>query len=274
MFRKKALTMTETTLFSIFSAFTLLSALMVIRAKNPVYSVLFLILVFCNAAGLLVLLDLDFFAVVFLVVYVGAVAVLFLFVVMMLDIKISEVNETLLRYLPVGALIGCVFLVEVFLMLGSEFTSVNVVPQDFSFSNTGVFIVYLQFFLLSLPMLLSTAFLSPWSFNQVLTQWYSHTKELQILLHELSSLQTTEHFVLQNYTLWPEAIESITTIEALGQVVYTYYAFFFIVASFILLIAMIGAIQLTLQKETPSKKQEAFEQNARDFTKTVIKITN
>ena len=159
MFRKKALTMTETTLFSIFSAFTLLSALMVIRAKNPVYSVLFLILVFCNAAGLLVLLDLDFFAVVFLVVYVGAVAVLFLFVVMMLDIKISEVNETLLRYLPVGALIGCVFLVEVFLMLGSEFTSVNVVPQDFSFSNTGVFIVYLQFFLLSLPIHTTSAFL-------------------------------------------------------------------------------------------------------------------
>ena len=86
--------MTETTLFSVFATFTLLSALMVIRAKNPVYSVLFLILVFCNAAGLLVLLDLDFFAVVFLVVYVGAVAVLFLFVVMMLDITISEVNET------------------------------------------------------------------------------------------------------------------------------------------------------------------------------------
>ena len=71
-----------------------------------------------------------------------------------------------------------------------------------------------------------------------------------------------------------ETIENITTIEALGQVVYTYYAFFFIVASCILLIAMVGAIQLTLQKETPSKKQEAFEQNARDFTKTVVKITH
>ena len=142
--------MTETTLFSVFATFTLLSALMVIRAKNPVYSVLFLILVFCNAAGLLVLLDLDFFAVVFLVVYVGAVAVLFLFVVMMLDITISEVNETLLRYLPIGAFIGCIFLMEVFLMLGSEFTPVNTIPQDFSLSKRTLFRCICTFFLLYL----------------------------------------------------------------------------------------------------------------------------
>jgi NADH:ubiquinone oxidoreductase subunit 6 (subunit J) len=140
---KKGLLMSETTLFLVFATFTLLSALMVIRSKNPVYSVLFLILVFCNAAGLLVLLDLDFFAVVFLVVYVGAVAVLFLFVVMMLDITISEVNETFLRYLPIGAFIGCIFLMEVFLMLGSEFTPVNMLPQDFSLSN--VFTIFYFF---------------------------------------------------------------------------------------------------------------------------------
>ena len=68
---------------------------MVIRAKNPVYSVLFLILVFCNVSGILLLLNLDFFAMVFLVVYVGAIAVLFLFVVMMLNIKLNELSENL-----------------------------------------------------------------------------------------------------------------------------------------------------------------------------------
>jgi NADH-quinone oxidoreductase subunit J len=254
--------MTETTLFSVFATFTLLSALMVIRAKNPVYSVLFLILVFCNAAGLLVLLDLDFFA------------VLFLFVVMMLDITISEVNETLLRYLPIGAFIGCIFLMEVFLMLGSEFTPVNTIPQDFSLSKTNTLSLYLHFFISSLPVFFSAFFFSPWSFSQVSKQWWEHSTELQELVHQFNSLKTSEHFVVQEYILWPETIENITTIEALGQVVYTYYAFFFIVASCILLIAMVGAIQLTLQKETPSKKQEAFEQNARDFTKTVVKITH
>ena len=108
------------------------------------------------------LLDLDFFAVVFLVVYVGAVAVLFLFVVMMLDITISEVNETFLRYLPIGAFIGCIFLMEVFLMLGSEFTSqVNMLPQDFSLSKANTFQMYLQFFISSVPVFLSTLFFNP-----------------------------------------------------------------------------------------------------------------
>ena len=86
-------------LFSIFASIALISAGLVIRAKNPVHSVLFLILVFCNASGLLVLLGLDFFAMILLVVYVGAIAVLFLFVVMMLNIKVAEIHENVLRYL-------------------------------------------------------------------------------------------------------------------------------------------------------------------------------
>ena len=87
-------------LFYMFASFALLAGIMVIRAKNPVYSVLFLILVFCNVSGLLLLINLDFFAMVFLVVYVGAIAVLFLFVVMMLNVKLSEINDNILRYLP------------------------------------------------------------------------------------------------------------------------------------------------------------------------------
>ena len=80
-------------LFYIFSSFALVSGIMVIQARNPVHSVLFLILVFFNSAGLLLLLGLDFFALIFLVVYVGAIAVLFLFVIMMLNIKLAEINE-------------------------------------------------------------------------------------------------------------------------------------------------------------------------------------
>ena len=87
---------------------------MVISARNPVHSVLFLILVFCNAAGLLILLEAEFLALLFIVVYVGAIAVLFLFVVMMLNVKISEVQDEVLQYLPIGGLIGIVFLLEIF----------------------------------------------------------------------------------------------------------------------------------------------------------------
>jgi len=98
--------------FYIFAAVAVLSALMVISAKNPVHSVLFLILSFVNAAGLFVLLGAEFLAMILLIVYVGAVAVLFLFVVMMLDINFIKLREGFLQYLPFGALLGIVLLVE------------------------------------------------------------------------------------------------------------------------------------------------------------------
>lgn len=107
-------------LFYIFSSFALLSGIMVIEAKNPVHSVLFLILVFFNSAGLLLLLGLDFFALIFLVVYVGAIAVLFLFVVMMLNIKLAEINEKRLRYLPIGGVLGFLFLLLIFLIVDND----------------------------------------------------------------------------------------------------------------------------------------------------------
>ena len=107
-------------LFYIFSSFALVSAVMVIQARNPVHSVLFLILVFFNSAGLLLLLGLDFFALIFLVVYVGAIAVLFLFVVMMLSISLAEINEKRARYLPVGGALGFLFLLEIFLIIDND----------------------------------------------------------------------------------------------------------------------------------------------------------
>lgn len=193
-------------LFSLFSSVTLLSGVMVIQARNPVHSVLFLILVFFNAAGLLVLLGLDFFAMIFLVVYVGAIAVLFLFVVMMLNIKIAEIHERRLRYLPIGGVLGLLFLFQVVLIVDNEL----------------------------IPLL---------------------------------SAQTP------GFVDWAENSQTVPTIQALGNVVYTYYFSFFLLSSLILLIAMIGAIVLTMQKGMGMKRQQVFLQNTREHAKTIRKIS-
>src|ERR1700744_886634 len=104
--------MIQTIAFYVFGTILVASAFMVVNSRNPVHSVLFLILAFFNAAGLFVLLGAEFVAMILVVVYVGAVAVLFLFVVMMLDINIAMLREGFLRYMPVGALIGIILLIE------------------------------------------------------------------------------------------------------------------------------------------------------------------
>ena len=104
--------------FYLFSSVAVLSALMVISAKNPVHSVLFLILSFVNASGLFVLLGAEFLALILMIVYVGAVAVLFMFVVMMLNINFKEIKSNLTKYLPLGILVGLVLFVELGLIFG------------------------------------------------------------------------------------------------------------------------------------------------------------
>ena len=104
--------------FYLFAGVCVASAFMVIAAKNPVHSVLYLILAFVNAAGLFVLLGAEFLAMILIVVYVGAVAVLFLFVVMMLDVDFAELRQGFLSYLPVGAFVGVVVLIELLLVVG------------------------------------------------------------------------------------------------------------------------------------------------------------
>ena len=111
----------EVLLFYIFSAIAIISGSMVISARNPIHSVLFLVLVFCNAAGLLILLETEFLAMLFLVVYVGAIAVLFLFVVMMLNVRITELNESILRYIPIGGIILLIFLFEILFLTLFQF---------------------------------------------------------------------------------------------------------------------------------------------------------
>ena len=105
--------------FYLFASILVLSALMVITARNPVHSVLFLILGFFNAAGLFVLLGAEFIAMILVIVYVGAVAVLFLFVVMMLDISFSDLRKGAMQYVPMGLIIGAVLLLEFFTLFGA-----------------------------------------------------------------------------------------------------------------------------------------------------------
>ena len=195
-----------TNLFYFFSFLMLLSSIMVIGAKNPIHSVLFLILVFCNATGLLILLEVEFLAMIFLVVYVGAIAVLFLFVVMMLNIKVVELSENLFLYLPIGAFVAMIFLFEIFLVIDTDLMPV--------FTKTTGDVI--------------------------------------------------------NYIDWTNKVSYTSNIAQLGNIMYTYYFYLFLVASLILLVAMIGAIMLTLHRNTQVKRQEIYKQISRDFNKTVV----
>ncbi|ACA18741.1 NADH-ubiquinone/plastoquinone oxidoreductase chain 6 [Methylobacterium sp. 4-46] len=180
--------------FYLFAAITVASGLVVIAARNPVTSVLFLILAFVNAAGLFVLMGAEFLAMILVVVYVGAVAVLFLFVVMMLDVDFAELRQGFQDYLPVGALIGAVFLIELLLVVGSWAIDPGLVHAPLAVAPGG---------------------------------------------------------------------EQITNTQALGLVLYTNYFFFFQIAGLILLVAMIGAIVLTLRDRPGVKRQDIAVQNAR-----------
>ena len=181
-----------TIFFYLFSAVAIASAVMVIGARNPVHSVLFLILAFVNAAGLFVLLNAEFLAMILIVVYVGAVAVLFLFVVMMLDVDFSELKQGALQYLPIGMLIGGIFLAELLLVVGT------------------------------------------WAFGPGVTQAIT------------SPIPAT-----------------IPNTEAIGLVLYTRYVYFFQAAGMILLVAMVGAIVLTLHHRPRVRRQDNAEQVAR-----------
>jgi len=199
----------ELILFYLFAVISIISGLMVIRAENPVHSVLFLILAFFNTSGLLLLLEVEFLAMVFLVVYVGAIAVLFLFVVMMLNIKIGRENTDLFQYVPIGSVIGVIFLLEIFLI-----TSRDYVPLiDSSIRNSG----------------------------------------------------TIE---------WDFLLNSLSNVEALGQLMYTYYFYFFIVAGFILLVAMVGAIILTMQAQMNIRRQQIFQQVSRNMESAVFLVND
>ena len=123
----------EFNLFLIFSSLALLSAVFVVTAKNPIHSILFLVFVFFNISGLLIMLGVEFLAMLLLVVYVGAVSVLFLFVIMMLNVKIAQAYENLLRYIPIGFFLSLSFLFECYLIVDSGLVSSDM--EGFQFLN-------------------------------------------------------------------------------------------------------------------------------------------
>jgi NADH-quinone oxidoreductase subunit J len=188
--------------FYLFAGTCIAAAFMVIASKNPVHSVLFLILAFVNAAGLFVLLGAEFLAMILIIVYVGAVLVLFLFVVMMLDVDFSELRQGSLQYLPVGAFVGIILLIELVLVV---FT------------------------------------------------W------------------TIAPDVQQAIATPTPPLATMPNTEALGHVLYTRYAYFFQAAGIVLLVAMIGAIVLTLHHKPGVKRQNIADQIARN-KKTAIEI--
>ena len=190
--------MITATLFYIFAAVLLVSAAMVVSARNPVHSVLFLILAFFNAAALFLIAGAEFLAMIMVIVYVGAVAVLFLFVVMMLDVDFAELRGGFQRYLPVGATVGAVLFVELAAVLGGWKLAPDAIQSRMSPTPSGV----------------------------------SNT-------------------------------------EALGRILYTDYVFLFQTAGLILLVAMIGAIVLTLRSRTTSRHQNIRRQTERKVVETL-----
>lgn len=193
--------MTATALaFYFFAIIGVTSALLVVIARNPVHSVLWLILAFFSTAGLFILMGAEFVAMLLVIVYVGAVAVLFLFVVMMLDVDFAELKGGIQRFMPLGLLIGLILLIELGLVFG---------------------------------------------------HW---------------QMAENADALLQSPT--PELSQAHNTI-ALGQLIYTDYIYLFQASGLILLVAMIGAIVLTLRHRTDIKRQNVMQQMHRDPAKAM-----
>ncbi|MCW0180309.1 NADH-quinone oxidoreductase subunit J [Zavarzinia sp.] len=188
--------------FYLFATITVGSAVMVISSRNPVHSVLFLILAFFNSAGLFLLLGAEFLSMILVIVYVGAVAVLFLFVVMMLDVNFTELRQGFLQYLPVGGLIGLILLVELLLIVGSW----TMIPDVGAFAAARA----------------------------------------------------------------PD-IAAVSNTDAIGRIMYTQYLLPFQGAGLILLVAMIGAIVLTLRHRPGVKRQVISAQVSRTM-KTAVEV--
>ena len=187
-------------LFYIFAAVAIASGVLVVSARNPVHSVLFLILAFFNAAGLFILIGAEFLAMILVIVYVGAVAVLFLFVVMMLNIDFLELRSGFVGYLPVGALVGLILLAELILVCGTWFAAPGAPSLGVVSATGGI---------------------------------------------------------------------ALTNTRALGDILYTRYLFAFQVAGLILLVAMVGAIVLTLRYRADIRRQSISAQLARTRAQSV-----
>jgi len=202
-------------LFYTLSAIILVSAAGVISSQNPVHSVLFLVVFFRHGAGVLMLMGAEFLSLIFIVVYVGAIAVLFLFVVIIRNIKLGDYFfNKVYQYLPIGAFVGIIFFLELLIAL--------------YFQGTPLF-----------------------------------------------TTQLNRNTVLRGD--WFSIFDGLTNIELFGQLIYTYYFVYFLIAGLILLVAIIGAIVLTIQPKNPETginvvpfAQQVYQQTSRSVGKSVF----
>jgi len=217
-FNKKFSTLmfTSLSLFYFFSSLSILTSLFVITTKNPVFSILFLILSFANVSCLLFLFNFEFLPIAFLVIYVGAIAVLFLFVLMMLNIKLAELQENYSSFIPVAAVFGVVFLVELLFLFRAEFVFLDVPSQN------------------------SLFFLSEF---------------IEVSSNNLSF----SHFFGLNSNL-----------KTIAFSIFNDHLFAFLIAGYILLLALVVAIILTIQKSFVSKTQNVYSQILADYNNTVV----
>lgn len=188
-------------LFFLFTGVALVASLFVVFSTNPVHSVLSLIVVFCSTSMLLMLLTVDFLSILFVVVYVGAIAVLFLFVIMMLNIKLVQINESVLRWLPLSFLLALVFVSEVLYVFTEVFVD-YLNPGEFSFS-------------------------------------------------------------------WLKQVVGSETLNLFGGSLYFYFLYSFILAAFVLLVALMGAIVLTISSNKGSRRQFVYKQVGRNVLTSV-----
>jgi NADH-quinone oxidoreductase subunit J len=186
----------------IFGISAITAGILVISSNNPIHSIFSLVLAFANISFIMILLGVEFLGVLFLIVYVGAIAILFLFVIMMLNIKLVELLDNATRYVPIGMIIGVFLLIEITILLQNIFPSVS---------------------------------------------------------SSINLMETYQYTNIVNYT----------NLYALGQVLYQEYSVYIIIASVILLVAMLAGIILTLTHEESVKRQDLFSQIATDYHKTV-----
>ena len=200
----------ENLFFYFFSILSIISSFFVIISRNPVHSILSLILVFFNSAALLILLGAEFLAMLFVIVYVGAVAVLFLFVIMMLNIKTSNLSISMYRYFPISILFGSVFFSELFVIFYFDLVSIDT-----------------------------------------------------------NSIVSITNFNSGYFNSWSNSVYSLNNVFVLGQLLYTYFSYLFIISGIILLVSMIGAISLTLHRRNDIKRQYIYKQVNRDFKSAI-----
>jgi NADH-quinone oxidoreductase subunit J len=189
-------------LFFLFTGVALVASLFVVFSTNPVHSVLSLIVVFCSSSMVLLLLTVDFLSILFVVVYVGAIAVLFLFVIMMLNIKLVQINESVLRWVPLSFLLTLIFVSEVLYVFTEAFTE-HLFLGEFGFS-------------------------------------------------------------------WLKQLINSETLSLFGGSLYFYFLYSFVLAAFVLLIALMGAIVLTISVNKGSRRQFVYKQVGRNVLTSVV----